>query len=79
MKTIAHLINGVLVADTARVQNVYNPATGEVTRHVALASAETVQAAVMAAQAAFPAWRDTPPIKRAGDVPLQAIAGGERR
>ncbi|MCX9156647.1 CoA-acylating methylmalonate-semialdehyde dehydrogenase [Niveibacterium sp. 24ML] len=65
MNTIAHLINGVLVADSARVQNVYNPATGEATRQVALASTETVQAAVAAAQAAFPAWRDTPPIKRA--------------
>ncbi|WP_374511681.1 CoA-acylating methylmalonate-semialdehyde dehydrogenase [Niveibacterium sp.] len=65
MNTVGHLINGLAVADTARVQNVYNPATGEATRQVALASVETVQAAVAAAQAAFPAWRDTPPIKRA--------------
>ncbi|GAA5182483.1 CoA-acylating methylmalonate-semialdehyde dehydrogenase [Niveibacterium umoris] len=65
MNTVGHLINGALVADAARVQNVYNPATGEATKQVALASAETVQAAIAAAQAAFPAWRDTPPIKRA--------------
>ncbi|WP_374404464.1 CoA-acylating methylmalonate-semialdehyde dehydrogenase [Niveibacterium sp.] len=65
MNTVGHLINGLAVADTARVQNVYNPATGEATRQVALASVETVQAAIAAAQAAFPAWRDTPPIKRA--------------
>ena len=32
---------------------------------VALASADTVRDAIAAAQAAFPAWRDTPPAKRA--------------
>ena len=33
--------------------------------HVALASAADVDAAVASAQAAFPAWADTPPIRRA--------------
>ncbi len=65
MNIVGHLIGGKAVADAERVQNVYNPATGEATKQVALASSDTVQAAVAAAQAAFPAWRDTPPIKRA--------------
>ncbi|TAH42264.1 MAG: CoA-acylating methylmalonate-semialdehyde dehydrogenase, partial [Betaproteobacteria bacterium] len=34
-------------------------------RRVALASTDTVIAAIAAAEAAFPAWRDTPPAKRA--------------
>jgi len=44
---------------------VFNPATGKPTRQVALASVETVEHAISCAQAAFPAWRNTPPIKRA--------------
>jgi malonate-semialdehyde dehydrogenase (acetylating)/methylmalonate-semialdehyde dehydrogenase len=44
---------------------VFNPATGAVTGDVALANGAEVDAAVAAAQAAFPAWSDTPPIRRA--------------
>lgn len=65
MKTIGHLINGGLFASEGRSQAVYNPSTGEETKQVSLASKETVETAIAAAQAAFPAWRDTPPIKRA--------------
>jgi malonate-semialdehyde dehydrogenase (acetylating)/methylmalonate-semialdehyde dehydrogenase len=50
---------------SGRSQAVYNPATGAVARQVALASAHEVGLAVAAAQAAFPAWADTPPIRRA--------------
>ncbi len=64
-KVVGHFINGRDVADTNRPEPVMNPATGAVTRHVAMASQETVEAAIAAAQAAFPAWRETPPIKRA--------------
>ena len=42
-----------------------NPATGEVTRTVPLAGGEDVDLAVRAAVAAFPAWRSTPPLRRA--------------
>ncbi|NAZ88367.1 CoA-acylating methylmalonate-semialdehyde dehydrogenase, partial [Kineococcus sp. T90] len=42
-----------------RRAEVYDPATGRVTKDVALASPQDVQAAVAAAKAAFPAWRDT--------------------
>jgi malonate-semialdehyde dehydrogenase (acetylating)/methylmalonate-semialdehyde dehydrogenase len=63
---ITHHIGGqVRPASSGRSQAVYNPATGEVARQVQLASAEDVQAAVAAAQAAFPAWADAPPLRRA--------------
>ncbi|GKW47959.1 CoA-acylating methylmalonate-semialdehyde dehydrogenase [Halomonas sp. NCCP-2165] len=65
MTTLGHLINGVRVDDATRTQAVYNPSTGEVASQVSLASQATVEAAIEAAQAAFPAWRDTPPAKRA--------------
>ena len=65
MNTVGHLINGQVVNDTARLQDVYNPSTGEVSKQVAMASKSTVQQAISAAEAAFPAWRNTPPIKRA--------------
>ena len=62
---VGHFINGRFLADSARSQAVFNPATGEVSKHVALASAEELDQAIVAAQAAFPAWRQTPPQKRA--------------
>ena len=64
--TIDHYINGQVAAGSAsRFQDVFNPATGTVTGRVALASTAEVNAAVASAQAAFPAWADTPPIRRA--------------
>lgn len=65
MKTIGHLINGTLQTDTGRTQDIYNPSTGEVSKKVALASKATVEEAIAAAEAAFPAWRNTPTLKRA--------------
>ena len=62
---VGHYINGKNVADIERLQPVSNPATGDNVRQVAMASTVTVAKAVAAAQAAFPAWRDTPPVKRA--------------
>src|ERR1700712_135963 len=63
---VGHFINGRTVASTSgRRQPVWNPSTGAVARQVALGSVEEVNAAVAAARAAFPAWADTPPIRRA--------------
>jgi malonate-semialdehyde dehydrogenase (acetylating)/methylmalonate-semialdehyde dehydrogenase len=63
---IAHFINGtVTAASSDRSQDVTNPATGEVSARVALASAADVNAAAAAASAAAPAWGDTAPLKRA--------------
>ncbi len=64
MSVVSHLINGELV-ESQRTLDVTNPSTGKVIRHVADASAADVERAIAAAQAAFPAWRDTPPAKRA--------------
>jgi malonate-semialdehyde dehydrogenase (acetylating) / methylmalonate-semialdehyde dehydrogenase len=47
-----------------RFSDVTNPATGEVTAQLALASEEDVNEVVAAAVAAFPAWRDTSLAKR---------------
>ena len=63
--TIGHLIGGKVILDTHRTQPVYNPATGQSSRRVALASRSTVEAALAAAQTAFPEWRNTPALKRA--------------
>lgn len=48
-----------------RRQDVTNPATGAVTGSVCLANSADVDAAVAAAKAAFPAWSNTPPLRRA--------------
>jgi malonate-semialdehyde dehydrogenase (acetylating) / methylmalonate-semialdehyde dehydrogenase len=65
MTTVGHLINGQLVTEGTRSQDVFNPATGEVSKQLDLASTKTVEQAIAAAQAAYPAWRNTPPLKRA--------------
>ncbi|WP_332851679.1 CoA-acylating methylmalonate-semialdehyde dehydrogenase [Duganella sp. S19_KUP01_CR8] len=62
---IGHLIDGQDVYGTGRSQYVYNPATGAAEKRVLLADRLTVEAAIASAQAAFPAWRNTPPLKRA--------------
>ena len=62
---VGHFINGEGVADDNRPTPVTNPATGEVTKHVAMATKATVEDAIAAAAAAFPAWRNTTPAKRA--------------
>ena len=64
--SIAHFISGQQAAGiSTRVQDVFNPATGAVTARVSLASTQDVDQAVACAQAAFPAWADTPPLRRA--------------
>jgi len=50
---------------SARQGDVFDPSRGEVVRRVAYAGREEVGLAVAAARAAFPAWRDTPPLRRA--------------
>ena len=65
MQTIPHLIQGVAHHGGTRTQPVYNPATGTAIRTLQLADAKTVELAIASAQAAYPAWRATPPLKRA--------------
>ena len=65
MTTVQHLINGELVTNVGRTAPVFNPSIGEAVRQVALADQATIQSAIDAATAACPAWRNTPPAKRA--------------
>ena len=65
LPTIPHLINGQRVAGGSRAQDVFNPATGRAEKRVLLADKATVEQAIASAQAAYPAWRATPPLKRA--------------
>ena len=62
---LSHWIDGrpveVLPENTGPV---FNPATGEVIARVPRGGSAEVEAAVKAAKAAFPAWRDTPLIAR---------------
>ncbi|RCW64517.1 CoA-acylating methylmalonate-semialdehyde dehydrogenase [Pseudorhodoferax soli] len=63
---LAHFIAGQPYQGVGeRTQAVFNPALGTEARRLRLAAKPDVDAAVAAAQAAFPAWADTPPIRRA--------------
>jgi len=63
---IHHVIGArTLVATSGRTSDVFNPASGQITARVHLASAHDVNLAVDAAQAAFPAWAETAPLRRA--------------
>lgn len=64
--TIHHFIDGQIVeGKSGRTGDVFDPATGEVTKQVMLGSADEVRAAIAAAAAALPGWSATPPAKRA--------------
>jgi len=63
--TVGHFIGGETLLTGGRTQPIYNPSTGEVSGAVELASVATVEQAIANAQAAYPAWRNTPPAKRA--------------
>jgi malonate-semialdehyde dehydrogenase (acetylating) / methylmalonate-semialdehyde dehydrogenase len=65
-ETVTHWIGGRREPGTsARAGDVFNPATGERARAVALGGAADVDKAVRAASAAFPGWAGTPPLLRA--------------
>jgi malonate-semialdehyde dehydrogenase (acetylating)/methylmalonate-semialdehyde dehydrogenase len=62
---IQHLIDGQQIAGGSRMAEVFNPATGQAEKCVLLADKLTVEKAIASAQAAYPGWRATPPLKRA--------------
>ena len=65
-KILHHCINGAKVeGSSGRYGDIYNPATGEISAKVPLASATETAAAIEVAAKAFPGWRDTPPLSRA--------------
>ena len=62
---VGHYIGGRVVSGSSgRYGDVYNPATGEVARQVALASAEEVRHAIANAAEAFTDWAEVPPARR---------------
>lgn len=64
--TILNFIDGELLPSQGpRTAPVYNPATGEQSGTLGLASTQDVHAAVAAARQAFPAWANSPPLRRA--------------
>ena len=65
LETVPAWIGGQPVKSAARSGEVFNPATGQVTKKVVFADNAMIDAAVKAASAAFPEWRDTPPLRRA--------------
>jgi malonate-semialdehyde dehydrogenase (acetylating) / methylmalonate-semialdehyde dehydrogenase len=65
MSRLQHFIAGRRVAGTSgRFGSVFNPATGETTAQMPLASASEVADTVAVAETAFPAWAATPPLAR---------------
>src|SRR5437870_6777443 len=65
LDTVPVWINGKALAPAGRSGEVFNPATGQVTKRVPFCDQELIDKAVKAAAAAFPEWRDTPPLRRA--------------
>ena len=59
LPVVGHWVAGAASPGTGgRTADVYDPATGEVTKKVALASRADADAVIAAAAAAWPAWRD---------------------
>jgi|TARA_B110000211_G_scaffold228852_1_gene285727 malonate-semialdehyde dehydrogenase (acetylating)/methylmalonate-semialdehyde dehydrogenase len=66
MKLIGHFINGKkFLGNSKRTSEIYNPATGEQSAEVKLASTLDVNQAVESAKKAFESWSNRPPLQRA--------------
>jgi len=66
VRELSHFINGQRAAGASgQYSDVFDPAQGRVAARVPVANATEVAAAVAAAKAAFPAWSETAPLKRA--------------
>src|SRR5271165_3668910 len=66
VRELSHFIDGQRAAGASgRFGEVFDPAQGRVAARVPLANAAEVATAVAAAKAAFPAWSETAPLKRA--------------
>ena len=69
MKTIEHFVSGKsFPGESKRTSKVFNPATGEQTAEVKLASTKDVNQAVTNAKKAFEPWANTPPTKSKNNV-----------
>ena len=65
LDTVPVWIGGKPVVPSGRMGDVYNPATGQVTKRVPYCDAAAIDAAVKAAAVAFPEWRDASILRRA--------------
>ena len=66
VRQLSHFIDGQRATGASgRFNDVYDPALGRITARVPVADVNEVATAVAAAKAAFPAWSETPPLKRA--------------
>ena len=66
MDILEHFIDGQRRTSASdRTGDVYNPATGRVSKRVPMGTAEELDAAVKAASKAFPEWSSQPPLRRA--------------
>lgn len=65
MKIVGQFINNEVITKGKKLVAISNPATGDVTKEVAYAGVDMVEAAVAAAKTAFSAWSSTPVINRA--------------
>ena len=66
MKLIEHFIDGKNYSgNSKRKSKVFDPATGEQSAEVKLATTQDVNTAVENAKKAFESWSNTPPLQRA--------------
>jgi malonate-semialdehyde dehydrogenase (acetylating) / methylmalonate-semialdehyde dehydrogenase len=66
IRTMQNYVGGRWIdAQADEVLDVTNPASGETLAQAPLSGADDVDRAVLAARAAFPGWRATPPLERA--------------
>ncbi len=65
LDTVPVWINGNAVVPQGRMGEVYNPATGQVSRRVPYCDKDVIDKAARAAAAAYPAWRDASILRRA--------------
>ena len=66
MKTIQHFVNGKSFSgESKRTGKIFNPATGEQSAEVKLATTKDTNEAVASAKKVFESWSNTPPLQRA--------------
>ena len=66
MKLIEHFIDGKIYSgNSKRTSKVFDPATGEQSAEVKLATTQDVNTAVENAKKVFESWSNTPPLQRA--------------
>jgi len=67
LPVVGHWIDGKeFVSKSGRIAEVFDPALGEVTKHVALANQDEIKLAIESALKAFPEWRDMSQARKQG-------------